>query len=88
LFGSNFRALSLAYTCPSICLSQARGAGWFADYIEDQEKAGAQPKDGIKIENVILKGGLKGWVNAGEEYREWMTAFEPDFWKQFADLKV
>jgi hypothetical protein len=37
---------------------------------------------------VILKGGLKGWVNAGEEYREWMTAFEPDFWKQFADLKV
>jgi hypothetical protein len=28
---------------------------------------------------VILKGGLKGWVNAGEEYREWKTAFEPDF---------
>ena len=57
----------------------SRGAAWFADYIEDQEKTGTQPKDGIKVENAILNCGLKGWVNAGEKYRKWMTAFEPEF---------
>lgn len=66
-----------------------RTAGWFADYIADQEKAGGGSKDdAVKIESVILKGGIKGWVNAGGEYQEWMTAFEPGYWTQFADVGV
>lgn len=65
-----------------------RGAAWFTDYIEDQKTAGAEDDEGFKIRSVILKGGIKGWVNAGEEYQEWMTAFEPGYWTQFADLTL
>lgn len=65
-----------------------RGAAWFHDYIEDQRESGSTSDDGGKIKSVILKGGIKGWVNAGEEYQKWMTAFEPDYWTQFADLRL
>lgn len=64
-----------------------RAAGWFADYIAAQETADTK-NDGFRIESVILRGGIKGWVNAGEEYQEWMTAFVPEYWTQFADLKL
>ena len=65
-----------------------RGAAWFHDYIEDQKTADVEADEGFKVQSVILKGGIKGWVNAGEEYQGWMTAFEPDYWTQFADLKL
>ncbi|KAK5046906.1 hypothetical protein LTR84_007260 [Exophiala bonariae] len=65
-----------------------RTAAWFNDFIEDQRKAGSESDDGFMIQSVILKGGIKGWVNAGEEYQKWMTAFEPDYWTQFADLRL
>jgi arsenical-resistance protein 2 len=64
-----------------------RAAGWFSDYIASQATADAED-DGFKIEGVILKGGIKGWVNAGEEYQAWMTAFVPEYWTQFADLNL
>jgi hypothetical protein len=39
-----------------------RAANWFADYLEDQKDE--------SIESLVLQGGIKGWVGAGEEYRE------------------
>lgn len=51
-----------------------RAANWFADYLEDQQ-------DG-SIESLVLQGGIKGWVGAGEEYRELMEGFDAQVWQK------
>ncbi|OLN87077.1 hypothetical protein CCHL11_06519 [Colletotrichum chlorophyti] len=51
-----------------------RAAGWFKDYIEDQ-------KDD-KMCSVVLLGGIKGWVAAGEEYISYIDEYNPGRWGQ------
>jgi arsenical-resistance protein 2 len=51
-----------------------RAANWFADYLEDR-------KDD-SIESLVLQGGIKGWVGAGEEYRELMEGFDAQVWQK------
>ncbi|EXJ73270.1 uncharacterized protein A1O5_03030, partial [Cladophialophora psammophila CBS 110553] len=58
----------------------SRAAGWLADYIADANEK-ARPT-GPVLESVILKGGIKGWVNGGEEYTRWMDGFEEEVWKK------
>lgn len=33
------------------------------------------------MESLVLTGGIKGWVAAGEEYTEWMQEFEKGVWE-------
>jgi arsenical-resistance protein 2 len=49
-----------------------RTAAWFADYLE-------QRQDG-SMQSLILEGGIKGWVKAGEEYTELMEEFDASKW--------
>ncbi|OQV03439.1 Rhodanese-like domain-containing protein isoform 2 [Cladophialophora immunda] len=55
----------------------SRAAGWLADYIADQGQ-----KKATTLRSVILKGGIKGWVDGGDEYTQWMDAFEAEAWKK------
>jgi hypothetical protein len=34
------------------------------------------------MEGLILEGGIKGWVNAGPEYVEWMDGYNAEVWKK------
>jgi arsenical-resistance protein 2 len=54
----------------------SRAAGWFSDHIEDRQDA--------KMKSVILQGGIKGWVAAGEEYTALMDGYEPSKWGEEA----
>ncbi|KAK6207851.1 hypothetical protein QIS74_12932 [Colletotrichum tabaci] len=49
-----------------------RAAGWFNDYLVDQ-------KDD-KMSSVVLLGGIKGWVAAGEEYISYVDEYDPAMW--------
>ncbi|KAL2210150.1 Rhodanese-like protein [Sarocladium strictum] len=49
-----------------------RAAGWFGDYLAEQEYQGAQ--------SMILTGGIKGWAKAGQEYVGLMDEFEASVW--------
>ncbi|KKA20397.1 Uncharacterized protein T310_5559 [Rasamsonia emersonii CBS 393.64] len=46
-----------------------RAAGWFADYLEEQGNT--------SIRSLVLEGGIKGWVSAGEEYTRSMDGILP-----------
>lgn len=49
-----------------------RTAAWFADYL--------QSMGDDNMQSLILEGGIKGWVKAGEEYTEWMAEFDASKW--------
>ncbi|CCF37233.1 hypothetical protein CH063_08619, partial [Colletotrichum higginsianum] len=49
-----------------------RAAGWFNDYLVDQ-------KDD-KMRSVVLFGGIRGWVAAGEEYISYVDEYDPAKW--------
>ncbi|DAA75856.1 TPA_exp: hypothetical protein A8136_1227 [Trichophyton benhamiae CBS 112371] len=51
-----------------------RAAGWFADYLQERGESG--------IQSLILEGGIKGWVKAGEEYVTNMDGYDPAPWNQ------
>ena len=51
----------------------SRAAGWFSDYIQDQNDT--------KMESFALEGGIKGWATAGEEYVKKMTEYDPSVWE-------
>lgn len=58
--------------------SQGRGhraAGWFADYLKEQDD------ESRGMESVILKGGVRGWACAGEEYVNLMDGYDAAIWK-------
>ncbi|KFA69448.1 hypothetical protein S40285_04627 [Stachybotrys chlorohalonatus IBT 40285] len=49
-----------------------RAAGWFSDYIADQGNA--------EMKSVVLQGGIKGWVAAGEEYTAYVDEYDAAHW--------
>lgn len=51
-----------------------RAAAWFADYVVEA--------NGGLVQSLVLEGGVKGWVAAGEEYTEWMDEFDASVWKK------
>ncbi|KAL4955232.1 Rhodanese-like domain-containing protein [Aspergillus filifer] len=90
----NLPAQSLCYTLPTLynlvtsagvkdvifyCGSSAgrgtRAAAWFADYIREQ---GGEEK----VKSWKLGGGIKGWVNGGEEYTNFMEGFDKAHWEK------
>ncbi|RYP09702.1 hypothetical protein DL764_001128 [Monosporascus ibericus] len=74
----NLPAQSLYHSIPTLYSSSRgrgnRAAGWFADYIVDQ--------DDSEMRSVILQGGINGWVAAGEEYIQWMDGYDATKWSQ------
>ncbi|KAF3939145.1 hypothetical protein ABW19_dt0205031 [Dactylella cylindrospora] len=50
-----------------------RTAGWFKDYIDEQNDT--------EIQSVILVDGIKGWATAGGEYVERMDEYVESYWK-------
>ena len=42
-----------------------RAAGWFSDYLEDQKNS--------DMKSLVLTGGIKGWVAAGDGFRDRMV---------------
>jgi arsenical-resistance protein 2 len=50
-----------------------RAAGWFADYIKDQNDA--------RMESGILEEGIKGWATAGDEYVKMMDGYDASVWE-------
>lgn len=60
------------------CLGSSRGrgpraAGWFDDYIKDQNDSSMQ--------SLVLVDGIKGWSTAGEEYVQLMDEYQEKVWK-------
>ncbi|KAI1437368.1 Rhodanese-like domain-containing protein [Xylaria sp. CBS 124048] len=58
--------------------SQGRGtraACWFQDHIQAQGDK--------EMQSMILLGGIKGWVTAGEEYVKAMDGYAAEYWSQF-----
>ncbi|KKZ63154.1 hypothetical protein EMCG_02531 [[Emmonsia] crescens] len=53
-----------------------RASGWFADYILAKEGEGAGG-----MQSLVLEGGIKGWVGAGDEYVEQIVGYEASVWK-------
>lgn len=49
-----------------------RAAGWFADYIADQND------DHMK--SLVLLEGVKGWATAGDEYIKCMVEYNAQVW--------
>lgn len=57
--------------------SQGRGsraAAWFQDYIDSHY--------GAPMQSYILKGGIKGWVGAGEEYVSFVDGYQKEAWAE------
>jgi arsenical-resistance protein 2 len=54
-----------------------RCAGWMQDYIDDVGKFGKKSK----VDVLVLKGGIKGWVKDFEGAL--MDGFEEKYWEQF-----
>ncbi|KAK2795795.1 hypothetical protein FQN52_003645 [Onygenales sp. PD_12] len=65
------------FYCGSSAGRGTRAGGWFADYISEKE-AGGEPSG---MQSLVLEGGIKGWVKAGEEYVEKMDGYEEAVWK-------
>lgn len=49
-----------------------RAAAWFKDYLVERGNK--------SIKSMILEGGIKGWVKAGEEYIELMDEYDASVW--------
>ncbi|KAH6714563.1 Rhodanese-like domain-containing protein [Leptodontidium sp. MPI-SDFR-AT-0119] len=50
-----------------------RAAGWFADYIKEQNNT--------EMESRTLEGGIKGWATGGDEYVRMMDEYDAAVWK-------
>lgn len=64
-------------TEPRLFLGSSAGRGtraacWFNDYIQEQGDT--------TMQSVILKGGIKGWATAGEDYTAFMDAYVSEHW--------
>ena len=49
-----------------------RAAGWFNDYIQDQNDT--------YMKSLTLVDGIKGWSKAGEEYVQLMDEYQENVW--------
>ncbi|KAK6859364.1 oxidoreductase [Apiospora arundinis] len=56
-----------------------RAAGWFQDYLDE--------KGDKDMESVILRGGIKGWATASEEYVKWMDEYDESIWRALKEGK-
>lgn len=54
-----------------------RAAAWFADYLKEHDSTGMQ--------SLVLEGGIKGWVKAGEEYVTEMQGYDAASWKELGN---
>ncbi|KAI9801622.1 MAG: hypothetical protein M1825_003301 [Sarcosagium campestre] len=50
-----------------------RAAGWFADYIKEQNNT--------EMESRLLEEGIKGWATGGEKYVRMMDEYDAAVWK-------
>lgn len=50
-----------------------RAAGWFADYIKEQNNT--------EMESYTLGEGIKGWATGGDEYARMMDEYDDTVWK-------
>jgi arsenical-resistance protein 2 len=50
-----------------------RVAGWLQDIIDE--------KGDKSVKSVVLEGGIKGWVKAGEEYRALVVGYNAEVWE-------
>ncbi|KAG9229910.1 Rhodanese-like domain-containing protein [Amylocarpus encephaloides] len=50
-----------------------RAAGWFADYIKEQNNT--------EMESRTLEEGIKGWATGGDEYVRMMDEYDAAIWK-------
>ncbi|EFW17839.1 hypothetical protein D8B26_004824 [Coccidioides posadasii str. Silveira] len=55
-----------------------RAGGWLADYLAEHDSAGMQ--------SLVLEGGIKGWVTAGEEYVKYVDGYDEAVWKKLGVL--
>ena len=51
-----------------------RAAGWFDDYIQDQNDS--------YMRSLTLVDGIKGWRDAGEEYIQLMDEYQEQVWRK------
>ncbi|PQE22987.1 hypothetical protein CJF32_00004384 [Rutstroemia sp. NJR-2017a WRK4] len=65
------------FYCGSSSGRGPRCAGWMQDYIDDVAKFGKKSK----VDVLVLKGGIKGWVKDFEGAL--MDGFEEKYWEQF-----
>ncbi|KAI0487131.1 Rhodanese-like domain-containing protein [Xylaria cf. heliscus] len=61
--------------CGSSAGRGTRAAAWFNDHIREQ---GDQ-----QMQSVILRGGIKGWATAGEDFVNFMDGYVSEHWAQF-----
>ncbi|CAG8887035.1 unnamed protein product [Penicillium egyptiacum] len=69
---SNSSVKYVIWYCGSSAGRGTRAAGWFADYLEDQNDT--------EIKSLVLSGGIKGWAAAGLEYTSLMTGYDASVW--------
>jgi arsenical-resistance protein 2 len=50
----------------------SRAAGWFSDYVQDQNHT--------KMKSYALEGGIKGWATAGEAFVKMMDEYDASAW--------
>ncbi|WEW59258.1 hypothetical protein PRK78_004727 [Emydomyces testavorans] len=61
--------------------SQGRGTragGWLADYLAEHGDT--------EMQSLVLEGGIKGWVRAGEEYIKYIDGYDEAVWKRLGVL--
>ncbi|KAI1812487.1 Rhodanese-like domain-containing protein [Poronia punctata] len=58
--------------CGSSTGRGTRAAGWFHDHIQQQ--------GGTQMKSVILRGGIKGWATAGEDFVDAMDGYVAGHW--------
>ncbi|OQE94848.1 hypothetical protein PENNAL_c0003G09881 [Penicillium nalgiovense] len=69
---SNSTVKYVIWYCGSSAGRGTRAAGWFADYLEDQQDT--------EVKSLVLSGGIKGWAAAGPEYTSLMTEYDASVW--------
>ena len=65
----------VVFTCGSSNGRGPRCASWFLEHV--RETVGDQD-----MNVMVLEGGVKGWVKAGEQYQAYMDGYKADFWKE------
>ena len=50
-----------------------RAAGWFADFLALQRA--------VRMQSLVLEGGIKGWVAAGPVYTAWIDEYDARVWQ-------
>ncbi|OQE31147.1 hypothetical protein PENFLA_c002G03976 [Penicillium flavigenum] len=69
---SNSSVKYVIWYCGSSAGRGTRAAGWFADYLKDQQDT--------EVKSLVLSGGIKGWAAAGPEYTSLMTEYDASVW--------